>query len=260
MLEQINPGLLQALPRSLTQLRAAEAILQHDLALTFNQCALPTANWFVIDVAARARLPEPLFRLGEWVRPYGFTPDVIAQCWHSIDPAGHVPDQTGQVFLAPAHRLLHDRGQLWLLPLTTLPSAPVTVSDWPDAPVALGTNGQLTVQVLERAAWDGRWPTNGHSALFDADALPFPWLLRPWREGDRFRPLGMTGSQLVSDLLADRKLPLPERQQVWVLESDGQIQWVVGLRTGRNGRITDKTCRIASVQWYLTAPRPDADR
>jgi tRNA(Ile)-lysidine synthase len=119
--------------------------------------------------------------------------------------------------------------------------------DWPTAPLALGSDGQLTVTLIDRDNWDGQWPKDTSIALLDADKLPFPWLLRPWREGDRFSPLGMKGKKLISDFLADCKLPLRQRERTLVLESGGQVMWVVGLRAAQSARITSKTTRIAQL-------------
>ena len=41
--------------------------------------------------------------------------------------------------------------------------------------------------------------------VFDADKLKFPFVLRGWRDGDWFVPLGMRGKKKVSDLFADLK-------------------------------------------------------
>ena len=54
--------------------------------------------------------------------------------------------------------------------------------------------------------------------------------LRHWHQGDRFRPFGMKGSKLVSDLFTDKKLGEREKRDVWLLEADGEILWVVGFR------------------------------
>ena len=253
VLEEINPGLLQALPRSLSQLRAAETILKNDLSTSFMLCSRPADDGFVIDVTLLSHCSEPLFRLGEWLRPYGFTPDVLAQCWQAINPAGHVPGRNGQVFLAPAHQLLHDHGQLWLTPLRPAAARQaVEVRTWPTRPIELHTDGKLSVNLMQRAEWNGQWTDNQVTALLDADALPFPWTIRLWREGDRFVPLGMKGTRLISDFLSDNKLPLQKRQRVWVLESGGRIQWIVGFRVAQESRITENTRRIARLEWLVS--------
>ncbi len=55
-------------------------------------------------------------------------------------------------------------------------------------------------------------------------------MLRHWRKADRFRPFGMRGTKLLSDLFTDLHLDAEAKRRVWILEADGQILWVVGLR------------------------------
>ncbi len=248
VLEQINPGLLQTLPRTIGQIRAAETILQAELDQSFAVCTTPTSDGYSIDLQQLAQLQEPLYRLNQWLRPYGFTPDALAQCWQVVDQTGVDTVKTGQVFLTAAHQLTHHQGRLWLRPRHGASNTPVYVSDWPTGPLDLGAAGQLTATLMTREEWSGRWPTDPTEALFDADCLPFPWLIRPWKLGDRFRPLGMNGSKLVSDLLQENQLSLPDREHVWVLECAGTICWVVGLRVAHAARVTDASRQVVNFR------------
>lgn len=249
VLETINPGLLQTLPRSLSQLRAAESILQQEIGTSFQRCTQPTDEGFIIDLDSLRQLSEPLFRLGEWLRPYGFTADVLTQCWKATGSPGNVPERNGQLFLSPTHRLLHDRGKLWLLPHQPAPNPPLQLTDWPVPLLKVSTDSNLSVKLVSVDEWDKQWPADPSSALLDADKLPFPWILRPWCQGDRFSPLGMNGTRLISDFLADVKLPLHHRERVWVLEVGGQIVWIPGLRVAQTARLTKATRRIAVLSW-----------
>jgi tRNA(Ile)-lysidine synthase len=83
--------------------------------------------------------------------------------------------------------------------------------------------------------------TDRNVALIDADKLKFPLLLRHWKQGDRFQPLGMKGEKLISDFLIQEKIEQKDKEQVLVLESDGQICWVVGLRVADAFKITETT-------------------
>ena len=58
-------------------------------------------------------------------------------------------------------------------------------------------------------------------------------VLRHWREGDRMRPFGMRGTKLVSDMFTDAKYGPNARRAAWLLEVDGEIIWVLGLRSAR---------------------------
>jgi tRNA(Ile)-lysidine synthase len=90
--------------------------------------------------------------------------------------------------------------------------------------------------------------------------LTWPLTLRLWQVGDRFRPLGMTGHKLVSDLLNDRKLSTTDRANTWVLLSaDGQIAWVVGHRLAHDFGLSAVTKRVARLLVRPVAPKPDAN-
>jgi len=62
------------------------------------------------------------------------------------------------------------------------------------------------------------------TAYIDADQLHGRLLWRTWDDGDRFRPLGMDGSVLVSDFLTNAKVPHRRRRDITVLcDEDGIV-------------------------------------
>ncbi len=85
-------------------------------------------------------------------------------------------------------------------------------------------------------------------AFLEAGYLKGPLYARPWRAGDRLRPLGMDGEKLVSDLLTDEKTPTHLRDEVMVLCDWEKIVWVVGVRLNhdvRTLRATEKPLRVS---------------
>lgn len=82
----------------------------------------------------------------------------------------------------------------------------------------------------------------------DAAAVHGTLRWRTWNDGDRFHPFGMDGSQLVSDLLTDRKVPHDARRMVRVLADDDGILWVCGLRADERTRLTASTMDVITVR------------
>lgn len=85
-------------------------------------------------------------------------------------------------------------------------------------------------------------------AQLDADKIRFPMIWRSWEEGDRFIPLGMSQYKKLSDFLIDEKVSLPDKERVTVIESDGDIVWVVGKRIGEDFKVTEETKRVLVIQ------------
>ncbi len=86
-------------------------------------------------------------------------------------------------------------------------------------------------------------------AQLDYDKLSFPLQLRKWQAGDRFHPLGMRGSKLLSDFFVDQKMTTRQKEECHVLTTaNDEIVWVVGRRIDDRFKVTEKTKTILKVQ------------
>jgi tRNA(Ile)-lysidine synthase len=85
------------------------------------------------------------------------------------------------------------------------------------------------------------------TAWLDADRLSFPLRVRGIRAGDRFHPLGAPGRRKMQDFLVDAKVPRRERGKVALLESAGEIAWVLGMRIDERFKVGNTTERIAVI-------------
>jgi len=86
------------------------------------------------------------------------------------------------------------------------------------------------------------------TAFFDKDRITFPLTLRNFQPGDRFSPLGLTGSQKVKKFLINNKVPRADRLVCPMLLSREKIIWVVGYRIDHSVRIRPTTRRILKVE------------
>jgi tRNA(Ile)-lysidine synthase len=91
--------------------------------------------------------------------------------------------------------------------------------------------GRCAVRV-HRVARDGIRLTAGdrQREILSPTALAWPLSLRGWRRGDRFQPLGLSGTKKLQDFFVDAKIPRAERGRVPLLLAGDRIAWVVGHR------------------------------
>ncbi len=88
-------------------------------------------------------------------------------------------------------------------------------------------------------------------AFFDMSHVRFPVIVRNARPGDRFTPLGMSGSQTVSDFLIKQKVPLPDRPRCPVLLSGNRIIWVAGRRIDEAVKLAASAESALKAEFFL---------
>lgn len=85
---------------------------------------------------------------------------------------------------------------------------------------------------------------------FDRDALGEEIVIRRWRSGDRFQPIGADRSRKLQDLFTNLKVPATERRERLIgVAENGEIFWVEGLRIGEKFKVTPKTKKILRWSW-----------
>jgi tRNA(Ile)-lysidine synthase len=94
-------------------------------------------------------------------------------------------------------------------------------------------------------------PNTDNSIIFvDGDKLKYPLVLKRFEKGAIFQPFGMNGkSKKVSKLFKDEKLSLLQKENTWILYSNNEIVWVVGIRQDERFKIENTT--INSLQIAL---------
>ena len=99
---------------------------------------------------------------------------------------------------------------------------------------AAGPVGEVTLTVPGEVRF-GDWIVDAKlggygDAEVDSAALGDVLTVRPWRDGDRMRPLGLGGSKTLQDMFTDRKVPRELRRTLPVVAAaDGEIAWVAGI-------------------------------
>ena len=226
ILKDINPNFLTAFQKTQNYLQEAKGMVEDASIMVYQQVAQEIGDEIHYDLKQLTRLPNYKSYLYQWLREFGFT------AWEDI--YNLVEAQTGKMVLAKEFRLLKNRD---FLILSTLNEDNAT-EYWIE-------QGQKEVNIplnITFTPTDDYFITENTTIFVDENKLKFPLALRRWKEGDVFQPFGMQGnSKKVSKFFKDEKFSLLEKENAWLLISENQIVWIVGIRQDERFKIDNKT-------------------
>lgn len=240
VMEQINPGFVDSMSRSMNQLEEIYQICLDSIERTRLLLFKEQSGRITIDIKELAELHPLKTWLFELFSPYGFS---RLQCEgiEKIMEAG-----PGRRSISSTHQLYKDREKLILVP-SPEDSFDRYYLDGPEKHSALPF--PLDIAVLEREQL-GEIPGDPLIACLDLDQVQFPLTIRHWMHGDYFYPLGMDQIKKLSDYFVDNKIPVPVKDSTWIMASGKKIVWILGHRIDHRFRITDKTRRVLFLRLH----------
>ncbi len=177
-----------------------------------------------IDISKLLRFKNVITLLFEVLRPYGFN---YSQCSDVMRTIGEKVE-VGKHFYSSSYTLSVQRTMLevYVHQPTLETSYDINLNN-----SELSCPIKIDIKIVEKVKnslqnCDGRCVIALNLDVQNVKNI----VIRHWRTGDRFRPFGMNGSKLLSDLFTDMKLSEREKNEVWLMEADGEILWVIGCR------------------------------
>ena len=234
---EARQGLYKSLEHLYAENELYRALLKEKLAQIVEQDGvvqrLPYSKLVKTEVPEPVEGPTFSFQLlFEWLRQFGFNTD---QCRFIYDAIGK---GVGNQYFSATHCAVIGRDGLQLSDIKAKTDDEIQIEIGEEV---IFSPVHLCFSKLEKTS-DFVIDKSPEIAQLDFDTLKFPLTLRHWRHGDRFHPLGMKGSKLLSDFFVDQKFTEYQKQNVWLLVSaDNAILWVVGHRIDERFKVMDST-------------------
>jgi len=245
-LEKIFPQIRHNLSGNMERFAEAELLYEESISrYRKNLFQLRGKDIYIPVLRLKHCRPLPTI-LYELLRPYGFRSQQLPNALELLNA------ESGKYIQSPEYRLIRDRNFLIITSRQAEASEHLLIErDTLSFNQKLLLTAQHFTLELSLANISPSHPEKlpeAESAWLDMDALEFPLILRPRKTGDYFYPLGMGNKKKkVSRFLIDQKIPLHEKEKVWVLESQKKIAWVVGRRIDERFKIKPSTSQIIKL-------------
>lgn len=231
LLQGLYPEVITNLSANIARFRDVEVLYRQALEVHKKQLLVYKGQEVHIPVL-KLKKAAPLFALVyELAKPYGFSAAQTQEIVHLLD------SESGRYVASASYRIIKNRNWLIIAPVVA-EAAKLVIVEAGDRVVQFAAGSLRLEAGAKKHAAGG---VGNDIAFIDKRQLQYPLILRPWKAGDYFYPLGMKKKKKVARFLIDLKVSKTDKERVWVLESNKRILWIVGMRIDERFKITDST-------------------
>lgn len=236
LLRKLNPGLESSWESTQERLAGSKHFVKRYIEEFYRASIKQNVDGLTINRIDLLKEQYAHVLLWEIVKQYGFN---YVQCCDVVQN----DHQSGKMFNSDGYRLLIDRDKIEVTKQMAL-DFECQINAFEESQ----SNSGITLMFKLENAEIYSMQKSPNIAELDYDTLVFPLVWRPWKKGDKVRPLGMKQYKKVSDFLVDEKISVTQKERVTVLESNGDIIWLVGMRIADAHKITNATKRILVIE------------
>ncbi|MDY6838157.1 MAG: tRNA lysidine(34) synthetase TilS [Thermodesulfobacteriota bacterium] len=248
-----NPKAIWALNRLATIAREEEDFWSRQVTGAFQELVLEqTGGRLVLSAPGLARLHPALLRRLVRQAVLSLRGNLRRLGHQHVEAVAHLAKRSspcGRIDLPCGMMAVRDRDELVFL-LGTPEKRPIFEYQISSAGYTfvpeISTCLHLSLCEAKEVGDPGTYPPT--TALMDLSAVSFPLTVRNPKKGDRFRPLGLSGSQKVKAFFINLKVPRSKRRRCPILLSGSRIIWVAGYRIDDSAKVTAETRRVLKAE------------
>lgn len=230
LIEEVVPELASNMMMNGKRFEEIEIVYQQKIEEIKKRLIVAKENSFAIPVNKLKNIQPLDTIMHEIFSGFGFAAHQIPELKKLFEAS------TGKYISSDQFRVLKNRNWLLIEPIVEQKQI-IRIVEHADAVLTFDN----IVLRFQKVAAGHEIKNYSQQALLNLKKLSFPLIVRKWKAGDYFYPLGMKKKKKVSRFMTDIKLSLTEKEQQWVVESDKKIVWVVGRRIDERFKIEENT-------------------
>ncbi len=236
---QISPNLVNSLGDTMERMRMAYHILEQNIQSTINLFVKKEGIYELLDMGKLKTTENPFFYFSEYLKKYNFFYQNAKKIWEKQ------PYKVGKIVYSNKgkNRLLMDR-KYWIMAKKQVYQTYILEKNITEINIG---NQILSINEISRPD-DFKLPKN--EVYLDIKKIQFPLIIRNYKNGEKFYPLGMKGkSQKMSDFLTNQKLSRFEKESTLILESEQKIAWVINHRASELYKCDKHTEKVLHLKF-----------
>lgn len=239
LLKEINPSLENTFAEKIELFTQLETMYEKQMKKSAAQLFLPRGNDIYISILKLKKIQNVSNVLYEYLKVFDFNAEQVKDILSAVDA------HAGKQFLSSSARIIKDRRFFILTKLADKDSSIHFINE-DEKEIKLKEKMLVITPTL---AVDTKITADKNSAFLDKTKLEFPLILRPRKAGDYFYPFGMKlKKKKLKKFFTDEKIPLNEKENIYVLESNKKIVWVVGYRIDERFKVNDSTKDVLQLR------------
>ena len=238
-IQKVFPQVEENLINNIERFKDVEVLYQQSIDLHKKKLLEQKGNEIHIPVLKLLKSTPLKTIMYEIIKDFGFTPHQTEEVLALLHA------ESGKYISSSTHKIIRNRNWLIIAPNNTLEANHILINE-SDTAVDFEL-GKLKLKRYQNG--NEKLPGSKEIATLDLKNITFRLLLRKWKQGDYFYPLGMKGKKKLSKFFIDQKLSLTDKEKIWVIESNKKIIWVIGQRIDDRFKITDKTKEVLSISF-----------
>ncbi|MCP9749842.1 tRNA lysidine(34) synthetase TilS [Ferruginibacter sp. HRS2-29] len=237
-LQEIFPQVKENLLDNAIRFREINTIYKSAIDATKKSLLTQVGNERHIPVLKLAKTPALHTVLYEIVKDFSFSAAQAEEVLKLLE------SESGKYVQSGTHRILRNRKWLIISPLAETDNS-VYLLEGNDTQLVF-PGGKLVSTKLPFTQTIDASPL---VAQLSAKELKYPLIIRKWKQGDYFYPLGMQKKKKLSRFFIDQKLSLNQKENTWVVESDKKIIWIAGLRIDDRFKIRNSSAAALRLEF-----------
>jgi tRNA(Ile)-lysidine synthase len=238
-LETLNSAFRNNLSETIGNLRNVEEFYQKEVKRQIRKISNQESMNPEIYISSLMKLSFPRQVLYEWMSIYGFNHSSAEALYNNLAA------ESGKQYYSKTHRLVKDRNNLII---TALPED--REETFYIEPGDLEIFDPVHLSLENKTGTNFKIIQDVNVACLDNSKLEFPLVIRKWKPGEYFQPLGMNGYKKISDFFTDEKLSIPEKEETWILFSSNKIVWIIGRRIDNRFKVTPDTREVLLIRLF----------